>query len=323
MAVHFSPSIASSEGVVQLFGYILKRLLQMIPTLFGVSVLVFILVHSVPGDPARMIAGPEASPDDVELVRERLGLNQPLHVQYFDYVTDLLTGDLGTSLRSGRPVAEEIMTRFPTTVTLTVMSVVILVVVGLFAGIFSATKPNSLRDNSTMMFALFGISMPVFWLGLMLILLFSYYLPLRPSGGNSSLEHFILPAIALGLSSSAILARLTRSSVLEVIHQDFVRTARAKGVKEKIVIYKHTLKNALIPIITIIGLEFGHLLGGAVLTETVFSMNGLGRFLIQSIQFRDYPAVQGCVLFIATVFVVVNIIVDVAYGLVDPRVRNY
>ncbi|WP_400164453.1 nickel ABC transporter permease [Brevibacillus sp. TJ4] len=306
-----------------MFGYIVKRLLQMIPTLFGVSVLVFVLVHSVPGDPARMIAGPEASMEDVELVRERLGLNQPLYIQYFDYVTNLLAGDLGTSLRSGRPVAEEIMTRFPTTVTLTLMSVVILVIVGLFAGIFSATKPNSLRDNATMMFALFGISMPVFWLGLMLILLFSYYIPLLPSGGNGGLQHFVLPALALGLSSSAILARLTRSSVLEVIHQDFVRTARAKGVKEKFVIYKHTLKNALIPIITIIGLEFGHLLGGAVLTETVFSMNGLGRFLIQSIQFRDYPAVQGCVLFIATVFVVVNIVVDVAYGLVDPRVRNY
>lgn len=306
-----------------MFGYIVKRVLQMIPTLFGVSVFVFILVHSVPGDPARMIAGPEASSQDVELVRERLGLNDPLHVQYGNYVADLFAGDLGTSMRSGRPVAEEILTRFPTTLTLTVMSVVILVVVGLFAGIFSATKPNSLRDNGTMMFALFGISMPVFWLGLMLILLFSYYIPLLPSGGNSGFTHFILPSLALGLSSSAILARLTRSSILEVINQEFVRTARAKGVKERIVIYKHTLKNSLIPIITIIGLEFGHLLGGAVLTETVFSMNGLGRFLIQSIQFRDYPAVQGCILFIATIFVVVNILVDLSYGLVDPRVRNY
>jgi peptide/nickel transport system permease protein len=268
-----------------------------------------------------MVAGAEASAEDVELIRERLGLNEPLYVQFGSYIAGVVKGDFGTSMRSGRPITEEIMTRFPTTFKLTIFSVVILVVVGLFAGIFSATKPNSLRDNATMMFALFGISMPVFWLGLMLILLFSYYIPILPSGGNSELKHFILPAIALGLSSSAILARLTRSSILEVINQDFVRTARAKGVKEKIVVYKHTLKNALIPIITIIGLEFGSLLGGAVLTETVFSINGLGRFLIQSIQFRDYPAVQGCVLFIAVLFVVVNIIVDLSYGLVDPRVR--
>jgi peptide/nickel transport system permease protein len=304
-----------------MFNYTLKRTLQMIPTLFGVLLVVFILVHSVPGDPARMVAGAEASAEDVELVRERLGLNDPLYVQFGSYIAGVVKGDFGTSMRSGRPITEEIMTRFPTTFKLTIFSVVILVVVGLFAGIFSATKPNSLRDNATMMFALFGISMPVFWLGLMLILLFSYYIPILPSGGNSELKHFILPAIALGLSSSAILARLTRSSILEVINQDFVRTARAKGVKEKIVVYKHTLKNALIPIITIIGLEFGSLLGGAVLTETVFSINGLGRFLIQSIQFRDYPAVQGCVLFIAVLFVVVNIIVDLSYGLVDPRVR--
>jgi peptide/nickel transport system permease protein len=304
-----------------MFNYTLKRTLQMIPTLFGVLLVVFILVHSVPGDPARMVAGAEASAEDVELIRERLGLNEPLYVQFGSYIAGVVKGDFGTSMRSGRPITEEIMTRFPTTFKLTIFSVVILVVVGLFAGIFSATKPNSLRDNATMMFALFGISMPVFWLGLMLILLFSYYIPILPSGGNSELKHFILPAIALGLSSSAILARLTRSSILEVINQDFVRTARAKGVKEKIVVYKHTLKNALIPIITIIGLEFGSLLGGAVLTETVFSINGLGRFLIQSIQFRDYPAVQGCVLFIAVLFVVVNIIVDLSYGLVDPRVR--
>jgi peptide/nickel transport system permease protein len=304
-----------------MFNYTLKRTLQMIPTLFGVLLVVFILVHSVPGDPARMVAGAEATAEDVELVRDRLGLNDPLYVQFGSYIAGVVKGDFGTSMRSGRPITDEIMTRFPTTLKLTIFSVVILVVVGLFAGIFSATKPNSLRDNATMMFALFGISMPVFWLGLMLILLFSYYIPILPSGGNSEFKHFILPAIALGLSSSAILARLTRSSILEVINQDFVRTARAKGVKEKIVVYKHTLKNALIPIITIIGLEFGSLLGGAVLTETVFSINGLGRFLIQSIQFRDYPAVQGCVLFIAMLFVIVNIIVDLSYGLVDPRVR--
>ncbi|KQL48292.1 hypothetical protein AN963_00255 [Brevibacillus choshinensis] len=304
-----------------MLSYIIKRVLQMIPTLIGVSIATFILIHSVPGDPARMIAGNEASEEEVALVRDRLGLNEPLHVQYGEYVMGLAKGDLGTSLRSDRPVLDEIVSRFPTTILLTFISVIIMIIVGLLAGILSATKPNSKRDNATMMFSLFGISMPIFWLGLMLILIFSYYLQVLPSGGNDSFKYFILPAVALGLSSSAILARLSRSSILEVIHQDFVRTARAKGVKEKWVIYKHTLKNALIPIITIVGLEFGHLLGGAVLTETVFSMNGIGRFIIQSIQFRDYPAIQGSILFVATIFVIVNLIVDLCYSLVDPRVR--
>jgi peptide/nickel transport system permease protein len=301
--------------------YIIKRVLQLVPTLIGVSILIFILIHSVPGDPARMIAGNDASEQDVLILRERLGLDQPLYIQYGQYVVRLLQGDLGTSLRSDRPVLQEIMTRFPTTLTLTVTAIIIMIIVGLFAGILSATKPNSLRDNTTMMFSLFGISMPIFWSGLMLILLFSYYLKIFPSGGNGGFKYFILPAVAIGLSSSAILARLTRSSVLEIIFQDFVRTARAKGVKERAVIYKHTLKNALIPIITIIGLEFGQMLGGAVIAETVFSMNGIGRYVIQSIQYRDYPAIQGCVLFIAAIFVLVNLIVDLCYSVVDPRVR--
>ncbi|MFP3391600.1 nickel ABC transporter permease [Brevibacillus sp. SIMBA_040] len=304
-----------------MFSYVVKRLLQMIPTLIGVSILTFLMIHAVPGDPARMIAGPEASAEEVAVVRESLGLDQPLYVQYGKYVSNLLQGDLGTSLRSERPVLDEILGRFPSTITLTVMAIVVMVVIGLFAGIFSATRPNSLIDNATMMISLFGISLPVFWLGLMLILLFAYYLNLLPSGGNDGFRNFILPAIALGLSSSAILARLTRSSMLEVINQDFVRTARAKGVREKFVVYKHTLKNAMIPIITIIGLEFGTLLGGAVLTETVFSINGLGRFIIQSIQFRDYPSIQGSILFVAAIFVIVNLIVDLCYGLVDPRVK--
>ncbi|WP_156130274.1 nickel ABC transporter permease [Paenibacillus durus] len=304
-----------------MLSYVVKRVLQMIPTLFGVSLLCFIIIHSVPGDPAHLIAGVDATEEQVQSVKERLGLDRPLYEQYFSYVTNLLQGNLGESLQSERPVLQEIMTRFPKTILLTVFSVVIMVIVGLFAGILSATKPNSIRDNVTMMFSLFGISMPVFWFGTMLILLFSYYLPLLPSGGSSGFQHFILPSVVLGLSSSGVLARLTRSSILEVIHQDFIRTARAKGVKERLVIYKHTLKNALIPIITIIGLEFGTLLGGAVLTETVFSMNGLGRFIIQSIEFRDYPAVQGCILFVATIFVVVNLLVDLCYSAVDPRIR--
>ncbi|RNB79147.1 ABC transporter permease [Brevibacillus nitrificans] len=304
-----------------MFTYIIKRVLQMIPTLIGVSILSFIIIHSVPGDPAHLIAGADATAEQVQSVRDRLGLDLPLYEQYLGYVKGLLRGDLGMSMHSERPVLNEIMTRFPSTLQLTAFSVIIMVIVGLLAGILSATKPNSIRDNVTMMFSLLGISMPVFWFGIMLILVFSYYLQLLPSGGSSSLQYFILPSIVLGLSSSGVLARLTRSSVLEVIHQDFIRTARAKGVKERLVVYKHTLKNALVPIITIIGLEFGTLLGGAVLTETVFSMNGLGRYIIQAIQFRDYPAVQGSILFVATIFVVVNLIVDLCYSAVDPRIR--
>ncbi|MED4755371.1 nickel ABC transporter permease [Brevibacillus choshinensis] len=304
-----------------MLGYITKRLLQMIPTLIGVSILCFIIIHSVPGDPANLIAGVDATAEEIQIVKERLGLDRPLYEQYGSYVVGMLQGDLGKSLRSDRPVAEEILSRFPSTIMLTMLSVVVMVLVGLFAGIMSAIRPNSMRDNATMMVSLFGISMPVFWSGIMLILVFSYYLQWLPSGGSTQLKHYILPALALGLSSSAVLARLTRSSILEVIHQDFIRTARAKGVREKLVIYKHTLKNALIPIITIVGLEFGHLLGGAVLTETVFSMNGIGRYIIQSIQFRDYPAIQGSILFVAAIFVIVNLVVDLCYGAVDPRIR--
>ncbi|WP_411502523.1 nickel ABC transporter permease [Brevibacillus centrosporus] len=304
-----------------MLGYIAKRLLQMIPTLIGVSILCFIIIHSVPGDPANLIAGVDATAEEIQIVKERLGLDRPLYEQYGSYVMGLLQGDMGKSLRSDRPVAEELLTRFPSTIMLTMLSVVVMVLVGLFAGIMSAIRPNSMRDNATMMVSLFGISMPVFWSGIMLILVFSYYLQWLPSGGSTQFKHYILPAIALGLSSSAVLARLTRSSILEVIHQDFIRTARAKGVREKLIIYKHTLKNALIPIITIVGLEFGHLLGGAVLTETVFSMNGIGRYIIQSIQFRDYPAIQGSILFVAAIFVIVNLVVDLCYGAVDPRIR--
>ncbi|MGG1659971.1 nickel ABC transporter permease [Brevibacillus sp. NRS-1366] len=304
-----------------MLSYIARRLLQMIPTLIGVSLLCFIIIHSVPGNPAHLIAGVDATAEEIRIVTERLGLDRPLYEQYGSYVWGLLQGDLGTSLRSDRPVVEEILSRFPNTIMLTLLSVVIMVIIGLFAGVISATKPNSIQDNTAMMVSLFGISMPVFWSGIMLILVFSYYLQWLPSGGSTQFKHYILPALALGLSSSAVLARLTRSSILEVINQDFIRTARAKGVREKLVIYKHTLKNALIPIITIIGLEFGHLLGGAVLTETVFSMNGLGRYIIQSIQFRDYPAIQGSILFVAALFVIVNLVVDLCYGSVDPRIR--
>lgn len=302
--------------------YITKRVLQLIPTLIGVTIFSFVLVAAIPGDAARIIAGEEASNAEVEIIREQLGTDKPILGQYKDYVFNLIKGDLGESVRSKRPVWDEFMLRFPSTIKLTIMSLVIMIVVGIFAGIFSATKPNSFRDNSTMMVALFGISMPVFWMGIMGILLFSYYLPIFPSGGSSSLKHFILPSIVLGLSASGILARLTRSNLLEVVNQDYVRTARAKGVKESTVIYKHSLKNASIPILTIIGMEFGTLLGGTVITETVFSINGIGRYVVESIQYRDFPAIQGTILLISLIFVTVTLLVDLSYSIVDPRVRE-
>nr|WP_285859114.1 nickel ABC transporter permease [Paenibacillus sp. MER 99-2] len=299
----------------------MKRLLQMIPTLIGVSLLSFIILQLVPGDPAELIAGLDASPEEVQIIRERLGTDKPLYEQYFQYNVQLLQGDLGTSMRSDNPVLQEILERFPNTVILTILATIVTVVIGLITGVIAATKPGSARDHASMAFSLFGISMPVFWLGIILILVFAYYIPILPSGGSSELKHFILPALVLGISSAAVLARLTRSSILEVINQDYIRTAKAKGVREWLIIYKHALKNAFVPIITVIGMEIGNLLGGAVLTETVFSMNGLGRYIIQSIQFRDYSAVQGSILFVAFIFVIINLLVDLCYAAVDPRIR--
>ncbi|MFE6078763.1 nickel ABC transporter permease [Paenibacillus sp. NPDC057886] len=304
-----------------MFNYILKRLLQMIPTLIGVSLLSFIILQLVPGDPAELIAGMDASPEEVQIIRERLGTDKPLYEQYVQYNLQLLKGDLGTSMRSDNPVLQEILERFPNTVILTLLATLVTVVIGLFTGVIAATKPGSARDHASMAFSLFGISMPVFWLGIILILVFAYYIPILPSGGSSEFKHFILPALVLGISSAAVLARLTRSSILEVINQDYIRTAKAKGVREWLIIYKHALKNAFVPIITVIGMEIGNLLGGAVLTETVFSMNGLGRYIIQSIQFRDYSAVQGSILFVAFIFVIINLLVDLCYAAVDPRIR--
>lgn len=304
-----------------MFNYILKRLLQIIPTLIGVSLLSFIILQLVPGDPAELIAGMDASPEEVQIIRERLGTDKPLYEQYVQYNLQLLKGDLGTSMRSDNPVLQEILERFPNTVILTLLATLVTVVIGLFTGVIAATKPGSARDHASMAFSLFGISMPVFWLGIILILVFAYYIPILPSGGSSEFKHFILPALVLGISSAAVLARLTRSSILEVINQDYIRTAKAKGVREWLIIYKHALKNAFVPIITVIGMEIGNLLGGAVLTETVFSMNGLGRYIIQSIQFRDYSAVQGSILFVAFIFVIINLLVDLCYAAVDPRIR--
>jgi len=302
--------------------FIFKRLLQLIPTLFGVTILTFLIISAVPGDPARIIAGENASSEEIASIRDQLGTDKPLVYQYVDYVKGVAKGDFGTSLRTDIPVIQEIFSRLPVSIIIIGFSILIMSIVGITAGTLSAIKPNGFIDNIVMTFALFGISMPTFWIGLMFIMLFSNYLHVLPSGGDTELIDFIMPTIVLSIVSSGIIARLARSSMLEKIDEDYNRTARAKGIKERVVIYKHTLKNALIPVVTIIGMEFGTLLGGTVLVETVFSMNGIGRYIVDAIQYRDFPAVQGSILFVALAFVLVMLIVDLSYMIIDPRIRQ-
>ncbi len=301
--------------------YVVRRLLLAIPTLIGVSLLVFSMVRLVPGCPALAIAGVHATPEFIERTREEFGLDRPLYTQYFIFMSRLLQGDLGISTHSRRPVTTEIWDRFPNTVELAVAAMAIAMLIGVVAGIISATKRNSIFDNASMLVALFGVSMPVFWLGLMLMVLFAVTLGWLPATGRGTISHLILPAITLGTGSAALIARMTRSSMLEVLHQDFITTARAKGLREQIVVYKHALKNALIPVVTIIGLQFGLLLGGAVITETVFAWPGVGRLMVGSIMARDFPVVQGTVLLIALTFVFINLFVDILYSSLDPRIR--
>lgn len=329
--------------------YITKRLLMLIPVLLGASILVFSLIHLAPGDPARTIAGEHASIQTIEKIQEKYGLNKPLPTQYLIWLKQALQGDFGRSIVSNEFVSKEIWDRFPNTVELTILAMLIAVVVGIIAGIVSASRQYSLLDYSVMGVALFGVSMPVFWLGIMLMMIFGVYLRWLPIGGRlsimvsftrvtgfylldsiiagnwdafvSSLRHLILPAIALGTIPMATIARVTRSSMLEVLRQDYIRTERAKGLSERLVIYKHAVRNALIPVVTVIGLNFGLLLAGAILTETVFSWPGLGRYVVKAVQMRDYPAVQGCVLFFAFIFVIVNLITDLIYVYIDPRIK--
>jgi len=303
-----------------MFVFIIRRMLQMIPVVLGVILVVFLIMQMVPGDPAVLLAGESATKEQVAQLRDQLGLNQPLYMQYFEYVKNVATGDLGTSVRSGRPVAQEIFTRLPVTVELAFWSIIVTTVLGLLAGIISATKQYSISDISIMIVALLGVSLPNFWLGLMLILGFAVNFQIFPVSGWGSFMHVVLPAITLGTAGAAIVARMTRSSMLEVISQDYIRTAKAKGVKETYIVYKHALKNALIPVITVVGLQFGALLGGTVLTESVFAINGLGRLIIDAIRMRDLPVVQGSILVVSILFVIVNMFVDIAYRLLNKRV---
>ena len=302
--------------------FILKRLFQLIPVLLGVSLLVYAIMSFTPGDPAQLILGENAPKHAVESLREEMGLDDPFVLRYARYVGNAIIGDLGRSYASGRDVFNEIFLRFPNTLVLAVLGTLIAVLIGIPVGILSATRQYSFIDSSSMLMALLGVSMPNFWLGLMLILVFSVNLGWLPSGGYSDWSSLILPALTLGTGSAAIITRMTRSSMLEVIRQDYIRTARAKGVAENVVINKHALKNALIPVITVIGLQFGHLIGGAVLTETVFSWPGVGRMMVDAIRQKDTPMVMGAVMFLAVAFTLVNLFVDILYGYVDPRIKS-
>jgi peptide/nickel transport system permease protein len=304
-----------------MFQYVIKRLLSIIPVLFGISLLLFFMLRALPGDPAQVLAGQMATPEDIEHIRHQLGLDKPVYIQYAVFLGQLAKFDLGRSARTQNPVIEEIWARLPNTILLAVVAITLACLFGIPAGIISAIRPYTFLDYLVTSAALFGISMPVFWLGLMLVIVFSVILPWLPAGGTGSWKHVILPSITLTAFVVAFIARMTRSSMLEVLSQDYTTTARSKGLMEKVVVIKHALKNALIPIITVVGLQFGMLLGGAVLTETVFAWPGVGRLIVDSILARDYPVIQGTILIFGLIYTLVNLMVDVIYAFVDPRIR--
>lgn len=301
--------------------YIIKRILSAIPLLLAISFLVFMFIHLIPGDPARLIAGMDATKEEVYNIKEELGLNEPITVQYVDYMKDLLTLNLGNSIKNNMTVVEMITPRFKPTIMLTIFSMFWATLLGTFIGIMSAVKRGKLLDYAGMIVAISGISVPSFWLGLILLQLFSVKLGWVPTAGLTTWKSYILPSITMGSGIMAILARFTRSSMLETLREDYVRTARAKGLKEFLVIGRHAFKNSLIQVVTVAGLQIGGLLSGSVLVETVFSIPGLGRLLVDSINYRDYKVVQALLLFFAIEYILVNLIVDVLYGVLNPKVR--
>ena len=350
--------------------YILRRLVMLIPVLLGISIITFSMLRLIPGDPCRVMLGERATAEMCAAFAERMGLNDPIYVQFGRYLFNILRGDLGTSIKTGQPVTAELIQRLPMTFELTLASMILAVTLGILAGIIAAVRNNSAVDLATMVLANVGVSMPIFWLGLILMFIFAFKLGWLPPSGRSTVgvevvsltslwnlgastprvlyalvdflsgfrlltslvtgnmaafwdtvKHLILPAAALATIPTAIIARMTRSSLLEVLNQDYIRTARAKGLTPRLVLWRHALKNAMLPIVTVIGLEVGYLLGGAFLTETVFSLPGVGRLMVDRILARDYPVVQGAVLVIATIFVFVNLVVDLTYAWLDPRIR--
>jgi peptide/nickel transport system permease protein len=301
--------------------YLIRRLLLTIPVLLGVATLVFSLIHFIPGDPAQAMLGEGAAPEDIAQLRQRLGLDRPLLVQYGSFLQGLVRGDLGVSLRNDQPVLQQILERMPATAELAFASMAVAVLIALPLGIIAAVWRGTVVDHSAMTLSLVGISVPNFWLGPLLAIVFAVELGWLPVGGRGTLAHLVLPAVTLGAALAAILARMTRASLLEELREPYVLAARAKGVSRSRAVLHHALRNSLIPIVTILGLQFGVVLTGAVITETIFAWPGIGRLLIQSISFRDYPTVQGCVLLIAVTYVGVNLITDLTYGFLDPRIR--
>ena len=303
--------------------YLGTRALSAIPVLIGVSVLVFLMLYLIPGDPVDALLGPSGTmtTEERQAARTSLGLDDPLPVQYARYASGVLRGDLGRSLATRRPVAEEIARQLPSTLQLTAAAMTVAVLLGFSLGTLAATRPGTVWDSGVMLVALGGISMPGFWLATLLLLVFSLWLGWLPSSGSEGVERLVMPAVALGYGAAAVIARLVRSSLLEVFHQDFLRTARAKGLTTRAVVLRHALRNALIPVLTLIGVQVGVLLANAVIVETVFSRQGLGRLLVQGLSNRDFPLVQGIVLFIAGTYVLINLAVDLAYVWIDPRIR--
>jgi len=302
--------------------YIGKRLLTSIPVLWGVTTLVFLMMHLLPGDPAElMLAESGGSSQSIAHLRRQLGLDDPLYVQYGRFLASALRGDLGRSIFTNRPVAQTIVEQLPHTVQLALAAMMVAIAVGIGLGMAAALNRNTWVDSLCVSMAVAGSSVPIFWSGLLLILLFSSLLHWLPATGQGTLKHLILPAIVLGLASSGSIARLVRSTMLEVLGQEYISTARSKGLSERLVVSRHALKNALIPVITVMGLQFGYLLGGTVVTETVFSRQGLGRLVVDAILWKDFPIVQGAVLLAAAVYTLVNLLVDISYAVVDPRIR--
>ena len=304
-----------------MFRFVLRRLALTIPVLIGVSTLVFLLIHLIPGDPVQAMLGDSAAPQDIEALRERLGLNRPLYVQYAGFMTGIVRGDLGTSIRTNQTVTSAIAERMPATAELAVASMTVAILIAIPLGILAAVRAGTSVDHIATTLALLGISMPTFWLGPLLAIVFSISLGWLPVSGRGTMAHLVLPAITLGAPLAAVLARITRASLIEELGELYVLAARAKGVSRVRAVLAHAFRNSLIPIVTVLGLQFGAVLTGAVITETIFAWPGVGRLLIQSISARDYPAVQGCILLIAVTYVSVNLLVDLAYGFLDPRIR--
>lgn len=301
--------------------YTLKRIVGVLPTLIIVVTFVFFFVRMIPGDPARLVAGEQATLDAVEAVRVQLGLDQPIHIQYLKYVGGLLRGDLGMSLRTKRPVLTEVADRYGNTMALTFASLIWSTIVGVILGVWSGKNRGKWQDFTGMTLAVSGISLPNFWIGFLLIMAFSVKLRWFPTTGVGSWKNLVLPAIALGTSIAAIIARFTRSSIVEVLKEDYIRTARAKGLKEKTVTWGHAFRNSMISVVTVVGLQFGFLLGGSVVTEAVFAYPGLGQLLVESVNYRDYPAIQSLILIFSLQFIIINLIVDILYAILNPEIK--